>query len=284
MHYGCQLWGMHSPTTGTAKTARSNLQSIYDRHLRRICGVKYATPSAMLLEELGLSPLQVFWWQQTMEFWNRIAASPAHSLFHVILLDSLHDAFRFTRGARNFSSSVASCLRSVGQGLPYTGDIIPVLEVDTVVEALRQRLHGTHDFELHCPRAARTVGVVSCTYHHWFRSFSKRRRYCQLPVSGGRMKRFLHIRLASHKLPIVTGRFAGGQHVARAARVCTHCGGAAIADELHMVLEGPVLEPLRQQYAALLSTNTDTMRSFFAQKDHIQVFNFALACLDFLKI
>ena len=98
------------------------------------------------------------------------------------------------------------------------------------------------------------------------------------------MKRFLQFRLASHKLPIVTGRFAGGQHVARAARVCTHCGSAAVADELHMVFECPVLEPLRRQYAALFSTHTDTMRSFFAQKDHMQVFNFVLAYLDFLKI
>jgi len=27
----------------------------------------------------------------------------------------------------------------------------------------------------------------------------------------------------------------GGQHDARANRVCTHCGGMAIADDLHMV-------------------------------------------------
>ncbi len=49
---------------------------------------------------------------------------------------------------------------------------------DTIT--LRQPLHGTHD--LHCPSAAPTVGVISCTYHHWNRPFSKRRGYCQLPV------------------------------------------------------------------------------------------------------
>ena len=65
-HYGCGLWGMHNPR-GVAQKARVALQSIYDRYLRHICGVKYATPSAMLLEELGLSPLQVFWWRQTPE-------------------------------------------------------------------------------------------------------------------------------------------------------------------------------------------------------------------------
>ncbi|KAL3139376.1 hypothetical protein ABBQ38_003710 [Trebouxia sp. C0009 RCD-2024] len=43
------------------------------------------------------------------------------------------------------------------------------------------------------------------------------------------------IKLASHGLPIVTGRFSA-------------------------------LQPLRQQYATLFSPETDTMRSFFAQR------------------
>ena len=72
LHYGCQLWGMHAPT-GEAKAAPANLQSIYDRVLRGLCAVKHA-PRAALLEELALSPLQVFWWQQTSEFWNIIPA------------------------------------------------------------------------------------------------------------------------------------------------------------------------------------------------------------------
>lgn len=36
--YGFQLWGMHTPT-GEAMAAMADLQSIYDRFLRRICGL-----------------------------------------------------------------------------------------------------------------------------------------------------------------------------------------------------------------------------------------------------
>jgi len=104
------------------------------------------------------------------------------------------------------------------------------------------------------------------------------------PVSGRRMQRFLQFRLGSHQLQVVLGRFAGGRHVARASRVCTHCGGVAVADEMHMIFECPALHALRQQYAPLFSTNTDTMRSFFAQQDHMQVFKFVLSCLDVLQI
>ena len=103
-------------------------------------------------------------------------------------------------------------------------------------------------------------------------------------LSGRRMQRFLQFRLAPHNLPIVAGRLSGDHHVARIDRVCTHCSGIAVADELHMIHECPVLQPLRLQYAALFTPDTNTMRSFFAQQDHMQVFKFVLDCLDFLKL
>ncbi len=56
-----------------------------------------------------------------------------------------------------------------------------------------------------------------------------------IPVSGRRMQRFLQLRLGSHQLPGVLGCFAGGQHVARANRVCIRCVGVAVADEMHMI-------------------------------------------------
>ena len=78
------------------------------------------------------------------------------------------------------------------------------------------------------------------------------------------MQRFLQFRLASHNLPIVAGRFSVDQHVARTDRVCTPCGGIAVANELRMIHECPILQPLRLQYAALFTPDTNTMRSFFA--------------------
>ena len=70
-------------------------------------------------------------------------------------------------------------------------------------------------------------------------------------------------------------------------RVCTHCGSVAVnnvADELHMISECPALQAVRQRYASLFFANTDTMRSSFAQQDHLQVFKFVLDCLDVFQI
>ena len=90
------------------------------------------------------------------------------SLYHTVCLDSLTDAFQ--GGACNMASSLAACLRSVGFGMPRVHDVVPLLDVDGVVEALTGRLQGTAcSGSLYCPRAAPTQGVVSCTYEQWFK-------------------------------------------------------------------------------------------------------------------
>ena len=98
---------------------------------------------------------------------------------------------------KNFSSSrsIATCLRSVGHSMPRDSSVVPIMQVDAITEALREHLQGADSHALHCPKAALAAGVVSCTYHQWFKSFSKlkRRRCCQLPVSGRPMS---HVKAA----------------------------------------------------------------------------------------
>ena len=48
----------------------------------------------------------------------------------------------------------------------------------------------------------------------------------------------------------------------RADRVCSHCADESVADEVHVVCECHALPPLRQQFAAVFSSDNDTMRSF----------------------
>ena len=134
--------------TGAAKEARADLQSIYDRLLRRICGVKHAS-SAMLLEELALPP--VFWWRQSLEFWNTIdaIAGPVDSMFDTILLDNIHDPCHVGCGAKIFSSSIATCLQSDGHSMPRDSDVVPLMEVAAVIETLRKHLHSTHNHALY---------------------------------------------------------------------------------------------------------------------------------------
>ena len=48
--------------------------------------------------------------------------------------------------------------------------------------------------------------------------------------------------------------------------------------------ECTALAPLRQKHADLFTPVTDTMRSFFAQPDHLGILNYVIDCLDFMDI
>ena len=103
----------------------------------------------------------------------------------------------------------SSCLHTVGFQMPRVIDVVPLSDVDGVMDALTERLTCVGPGRMYCLRVAPSQGVVSCTYEQWFRPVSPRRRYCQLPVSGRRMQRFLQFRLGCHALPIAIRRLAG---------------------------------------------------------------------------
>ena len=86
-------------------------------------------------------------------------------------------------------------------------------------------------------------------------------------------------------------------HMGACLKVCDHlllrasahlrlaaCNSGAIGDEKHMIFECTALAPLRQKHADLFTPATDTMRSFFAQPDHLGVLNYVIDCLDCMDI
>ena len=123
-------------------------------------------------------------------------------------------------------------LIQVGVNMTHDTDRVPMLDIFAVIDAFQADLRGLGASTVSCPRQAPSRGVVQYTYHQWFQPFSAHRRYCELPVSGKNVKRFLQFRLGCHKLPIASGRRNG---VAWACRLCTFCDAGAVGDEKYLV-------------------------------------------------
>ncbi|KAL3134294.1 hypothetical protein ABBQ38_006556 [Trebouxia sp. C0009 RCD-2024] len=79
-------------------------------------------------------------------------------------------------------------------------------------------------------------------------------------------------------------RSVGSLGCFRTHRVCLACNSGAVGDEKHMIFECAALTLLRHRHADLFTPSTDTMRSFFAQQDHLGVLNYVIDCLDFMRI
>ena len=110
-HYGCEVWGMHSPRDPAAKQARCHLEQKYMFFLKRICGLQSTTANAVIHAETNMSSLESFWWKQSIQFWNLLASAPERSFHRSVLLDNLADS---RRGIPHFSYSVSHCLKSIG--------------------------------------------------------------------------------------------------------------------------------------------------------------------------
>ena len=65
----------------------------YNYYPRSICRLLPSTPGRLVLTELGLLPLQVFWWRQALQFWIDLAVLPVDYVYHTVCLDNLTDAF-----------------------------------------------------------------------------------------------------------------------------------------------------------------------------------------------
>ena len=114
----------------------------------------------LLLTELGLLPLQVFWWPQTLQCWSGLAGLPIGCFYHTVCLDNLTDAFQ--EGACNMANLVIHWQHVCIQWLLICL-VCMVLDVDGLVAALTPRLQGTGSGSQYCPRAAPTQGVASST-------------------------------------------------------------------------------------------------------------------------
>ena len=93
------------------------------------------------------------------------------------------------------------------------------------------------------------------------------------------MEKVLRFRMGCPNLPIELGRYERPP-VPRSHRLYNLCA-QAVGDERHLLLECPLLQPIRSQYSALLSRAHLTMRHLLWHHDQMLVFNYIRECINF---
>ncbi|KAL4852646.1 LINE-1 retrotransposable element ORF2 protein [Chlorella vulgaris] len=73
LSYGCELWGVDA----LLRPDCSSVERVHRWFCRRVQGLPKQVTAAISLAELGRQPLQSFWIQQLVRFWNRLQNSAA---------------------------------------------------------------------------------------------------------------------------------------------------------------------------------------------------------------
>jgi hypothetical protein len=325
LSYGCQVWGANylevppatpiEPAAGGSACWRgivpdNALERVQTDFLRFVMGVGRVTPNWILLQELGVDPLQVHWATSVLRFWNEVRDKPSCMAAHA----ARADLYMMCQGrTKCWSWRVCTFLARLGLvpdarhaapllSPPGTPPNVPVIfppdardyfwslriNVDSATQQLRARWRdrillyaAQHPDPRTCLLLPRFV-----TYVHWVgvQECGKPAPHAALhtlaPTKHTCLMRF---RVGGwHHLAVNHGRIQSGPaRPARTQRVCTRCGGHHLEDELHVALECPSYAAVRHRYPSLFppipAAVPDTaalMRTLLAHPDQVALANY----------
>ena len=262
--YGCEVWSVYELARVTTQASAWGMGSkllgekAHKAFLRDTLQVPQSACTAMVMSEVGASPMLHAWARQMAGWWNRMVIRRDGDMVKEALRDSMRHARGDTPGVRIplarqcWASALRDFLRACDADCT-TLSPIPPSALTAMHEQWQKHAWGdcTDALDQHTPLRdmQASTGFKRATYRAWF--------CAEVPEDGAKWLRFIHtrkqikalaaFRLSTHSLGVNAMRF--GQHkVERSQRVCKCCDMDMVDDERH-VFECPAFAELRAQHS-----------------------------------
>ena len=266
MSYGAQVWGPDFIDV-TFEAAMTNPMVEEQRaYMRNVVGARSPT-MVCLYRELSQRPLQYHWANLVLRFWNRLAKRPGtmcHSAFLADLALAVGGnqrcwAARVLRFLASFGALPPSDLAGEALALHYSKLMLPV---GAILKELARRLDERWaDEGLGGDPRVVAEGVKACRYRAWMGlSHPAGSEPCLLKHAGCTMRLDWHQTLMRFRLGVWGLEVNRPNGRCREQRTCRVCGDPhAVEDELHVFLECPCYERLRDEFRQALGFGSRSM-------------------------
>jgi hypothetical protein len=258
LSYGCEVWSVYSLARistqayawgmGTGRKAVAKGEAVHKTFLRDTLQVPRSTSIAMMMSEVGTSPLMHAWARQMLGWWNRMVARRDGDIVKESLRESMQIALHGGQPATCWAAALRKFLRVIG--FNHTS-LSPVCS--SAIDALHERWQS-HAWAPAIPsqglvrNSVTSTGFKRVVYRQWFCN--------EIPENGVGWVRHLNtrkqiramamFRLGAHELGINSMRFGNGKRE-RDQRVCKCCTDGVMDDEYH-VFDCPAFQTLREQH------------------------------------
>ena len=284
LSHGAEVWAVQPVAAAVAGSTRGGMcgsgsaaESLHMGYLRRLLGVRQATPNGAVLLETGERPLWVRWLLRAVRLWNRLATAPQGSLLHAAFAVSRQLAVTapasLPLARQSWAAQLAAAL--LGIGMPVDLEQPRPL----CLEQLQLAAMGRHLSEIQA--AAGRPGATKLAHYldaAWGGNLPQPGEYVPLPAAylgavRQRIRRgaLAQLRTGSHWLAEETGRW---EQVPCAQRTCPHCQGG-IEDVQHVLFVCPLYASVRARFPDLVSQTT--VHAFLRQ-DPVLVATFVAEC------
>ena len=113
--FGCEIWALMR-LGKTHAQQRTQLAQGYLQLARRLCRVRCSVCEGVLLQELGVRPLEVLWWRQVIHFWKSLIDPPQGPRIRAVLKSEILDATKHK--VRNWAYGLHAGLNRLGYVFP----------------------------------------------------------------------------------------------------------------------------------------------------------------------
>jgi hypothetical protein len=293
LSYGCELWGVDV----LLRPDCSSVERVHRWFCRRVQGLPKQVTAAISLAELGRQPLQSFWIQQLVRFWNRLQNSAADE--DRVLGWAFKDNLELMREGGDLAAGSACWSRRwlhvLQSAPPASGTLEWLTELDeaAVIERaaaayLRKCLEPKTRPLPKTPAQDPPPPAASCTnkFAYYMHHIRPNLPLCQpaphlYEVYDSQARTALsRFRTSCHDLRIERDRYL--PEPIRAPpheRTCLQCASpTSIEDETHLVFHCPIYDMLRFKYADLFSPALPPSIACFLSQDQNRVASFINDC------
>lgn len=267
LSYGAEVWA-----TQFLLGAANPCEQLHRSFLRRILGVRLATPTEVIYAELGRFQLSVQWAKLTARFWTRLVRMDDSRLVKQAFTLSLELAGRTPASLpvahRPWAAHVGSFCEGLGMGVDLSAPT--EIAAAEIVKTMQEHHVGA----LAACAKSKVQYYVSCVRGEVSLEGYQPAAYLAALADRPRLVRLAQLRTGSHWLKVETGRW---QRLERSQRLCPHCDAGAVEDEVHMVFDCALYAGVRQQYADLFCSGDRNLGSFLSQPP-VRVAQFVHQC------
>ena len=269
LSYACELW--------VVNTNRQKLELLHRMFLKCVLGVRQTTATFAVLAEFGRYPLEVFWWQQAIKYYERLVATDEDRLLHSAYtvqtqLQARSVRVGIERRFRQPSDPWLACLQVdlIAQGIDLVSTgVDPSADVpSTAIYA--QRLQQSYLHQHISPQSLQQSTLLRSylSMHSNLHTLAQDctaapSQYVAQPylsrVDDFRSRKGIaRFRCSNHVLQIEVGRHSKGERPPVEARLCTRCDLCTVENEAHFLLDCPAYAAVRARFEQDLQLTPET--------------------------
>ena len=222
--YGSEVWGF---------TGDQHLERVELRFLKQILHLPMSVPNMAVYGELGQLPVNLWWKERILKYWNRTCSDEAPALLRAAMNLSLQNA---RSGRKCWVANVATLLNNAG----YDGTFSELSVLDqrirnSIMCTYRDQFIQIWHASLEREQSLTGQGGNKLRSYRLFKKDFVLEPYLLNVTSTALRVSMTRLRVGCHNLEIERGRHHKPHSVPVSQRLCSKC--KSVEDEIHFLCE-----------------------------------------------